>query len=228
MAELIGTIEKSWSLLPSPIAGVLALAIGLILAVLLRFIVYSFLKLIRFDSFNEKIGVAEFLRKGKSRYSPSKLVAAFVYWIIVLVSLLEVAKILDTDLYKAISQGIIKSVPNAVAGIMIAIVGYLLVAFLANFVLTIALNAAIPNAGILAKAIKWLGAIIVVTIALEEAGLGKSIIEFMFQILLAATGLGLALAFGLGCKDIARRFFEKVVSTLHERERAAKSTDLEG
>ena len=50
----------------------------------------------------------------------------------------------------------------------------------------------------------------------------------MLLMLFGALVFGLALAFGLGCKDIARSSMERWLRELRERERMTKGTDLEG
>jgi hypothetical protein len=45
-----------------------------------------------------------------------------------------------------------------------------------------------------------------VAISMEQLGIGAKIIELVISIILASLGLGFALAFGLGCKDMAGKF----------------------
>jgi Mechanosensitive ion channel, conserved TM helix len=228
MNDLIENSKAFWTTIPAPIKAVLFIIVGWLAAVAVRFIVSKLLLLLRFDTLGQKTGFSDFLRKGNVKYSPSRLAGVFVYWIVLLLVFLGVAKILDLDIYLAISGKIVQALPNLVAGVLIAIAGYLIVSFAANFVLTIALNASVPNARLLAKAIKWLGVIVVVTMALEQIGLGRSIVEYIFQIVLAALALGFALAFGLGCKDMAQGALKKIISNLKEKDRVSKGADLEG
>jgi hypothetical protein len=68
----------------------------------------------------------------------------------------------------------------------------------------------------------------VLTVAFEQAGLGRSIVEFIFQVLLGAAAFGTALAFGLGCKDMARDSLQRLIRNLREKERTSRGPDLEG
>jgi hypothetical protein len=228
VSDLIDRIGSIWTTFPAPVSAVIVLVFGWLAAYAIRFIIAKFLQLIRFDKFSAKTGLSEFLRKGNVKYSPSKLAGVIVYWVALLVVFLQVAKILDLDIYNALSGKLVQALPNMAAGLLVAIVGYLVVSFIANFILTIALNASLPSARLLSRAIKWLGVIVVVTMALEQVGLGRSIVEFIFQIILAAIALGAALAFGLGCKDMARETLQKIIRNLREQERGSKGSDLEG
>jgi hypothetical protein len=228
MSVISNRFDEIWATLPAPLAALLILLFGWLAALAIRFIVAKLLLLIRFDSIGAKTGLSEFLRKGNVKYSPSRLAGVIVYWVALLAVFLEVARVLDLDIYLALSSRIVQAVPNIVSGFLIAIVGYLIVSFIANFILTIALNASFPSARFLSRFIKWLGVVIVVTMALEQLGLGRSIIEFIFQISLAAIAFGAALAFGLGCKDMARDMLQKIIRDLREHERSARGPDLEG
>jgi hypothetical protein len=228
MNDFIDRFEAIWVTIPAPLAAIIVLAIGWLAASAIRLIITKLLLLIRFDKLGTKTGLSEFLRKGNVKYSPSKLAGVIVYWIALLAVFLGVASILDLNIYLALTGKLVQALPNIATGLLIAIVGYLIVSFIANFILTIALNASVPSARLLSRTFKWLGVIIVVTMALEQIGLGRSIVEFIFQILLAAFALGGALAFGLGCKDMARDLLKKIIHNLREQERGSKGADLEG
>ena len=108
------------------------------------------------------------------------------------------------------------------------VVGGILVAFLANFATTIARNAAMPHAALLSRSIKGVGYLIIATVALEQAGLGQTALSTMFLLLFGAAAFGLALAFGLGGKELARGAIERFLRNLRERERGSRGGDLEG
>jgi hypothetical protein len=102
------------------------------------------------------------------------------------------------------------------------------VSFIGNFVMTVARNAAYPHARLVARAVKIVGIVLVLGLALEQLDLSRSLIIALFQILFAAAAFGAGLAFGLGCKDLARDAMLRFLRNLRERERAGKGPDLEG
>jgi len=228
MDEIIERLVSIWRSFPPYLQAAIVLLLGWLAAFVVRIVISKFLLLVRFDRLGKRAGLSEFLRKGHVKYSPSQLAGVIVYWIALLSVFLLVARILDIEIYRALSEKLVQAIPNMFAGILVAIVGYLIVSFIANFILTIALNASIKGANLLSKVIKWLGVIIVVTMALEQIGLGRSLVEFIFQISLGAILFGAALAFGLGCKDMAKESLQKIMRNLHEQERGGGKQDLEG
>ncbi len=211
---------------PRPLVAVGVFFLGWFAALLARFALSRFLKLVRFDSVSEKTGFSEFLRKGSVSYTPSSLVGRIAFWIVLLAALFQVSRIMDISVVNAVFDQAMSWVPSFLAALFIAIIGSILVSFFANFAGTLAGNAALPNARLLVRLIKYGGNLIVVVIALDQVGFGRSIVNSMFLLLFAALSFGTALAFGLGCKDIARDAFLKFMRNLREREH--RGTDLEG
>lgn len=228
MKELYAMSTELMAGLPPLLHALVVLAFGWLAALALRFLVSRVLMAIRFDRMGDKTGLSEFLRKGHASYTPSRLVGVIVYWITLLAALLELLRIIDAGIYKAFSDKLVQALPNLVAGILIILVGSLVVSFIANFALTIALNASIPNARLISKTIKYLGVVVVVMAALGQVGLGKSIMDFVFEVLFGAIALGAALAFGLGCKDIAHDSMQRFLRNLREKGRSGQGSDLEG
>jgi hypothetical protein len=216
------------SALPSGIRAVLALGGGCLAAFLLRFLLSWLLDLVRFNTGCDKLGISEFLRKGQVRYRPSRLVGVIAFWTVLLVALLQMSRILDIKVVTSFSDRLSAIVPGLLAGVFIGIIGLVLISFIGNFVMTVARTAGFAHAALLARAVKIAGYILVVGMALEQIDLSRTMISAMFQILFAAVVFALALAFGLGCKDLARDAAFRFLQNLRERRRADDRPDLEG
>jgi len=93
--------------------------------------------------------------------------------------------------------------------------------------MTIMKNAGLSSADVVKRLIRVLGYIIVVIMVLGQLGF-ESIVNIILLLLVGSVALGIAIAIGLGCKDIARRYVENFLQSLRERDRASHSTDLEG
>ena len=72
----------------------------------------------------------------------------------------------------------------------------------------------IDNAKLLAKITQTVLIVFAVIIAIEQLNIATAFIAFAVNIILAAIGLGCALAFGLGCKDIAAKAMSDVLSKI--------------
>ncbi len=226
-----GIIDSVWRWiddLPSAIGATLILIVGWGIAKLLKIIVPKLLAWLKFDVFAGKIGISEFLRKGHVQYAPSKLIGVFLYWIVMIYSLAQAASALDQRVAESISSWLSGAIPMILAAGITAAIGVLIVNFFSNFVLTIMNNAGMGSGALVQKFIRIVGYIIVVVMVVEQLGVGQSIMNTLLLLLIGSVALGIAIAIGLGCKDMARQYVENIIAAIRERERASHGTDLEG
>lgn len=228
MNEVLDFLQKGWAGFPTWFQALLVLLCGVAGAFLGRFLVSAFLKLIRFDRLNDRIGVSEFLRKGGVVYTGSRLVGAGVFWIILITAFLETSRLLDITLITSVFAKFNTMLPGILAAILVTVVGLVIIGFIGNFTVTIARNAGFVHARLLGKAIRYIGFVLVGIVALEQIEVGAGIFGTVLLILFAALSLGLALAFGLGCKDMARDAAQKALRVIRENNRASSKSDLEG
>ncbi len=228
MSDLRIMITSVWSSLPHWILALLVLVLGWCAALVMRLLIAKMFERIKFNQICEKSKFSDFLRKGQVVYSPSKLIEMIVYWIVLLLILLWSANLLNIKMAENLSDRLISVVPEFVSAVLIFVVGIIVVSFVGNFVMTIASNAAFPHARLLSQATKVLGITLVLTLTLEQADIGTHLIASLFQMLIGAVVFGTALAFGLGCKDMARDAMEGFLHKLREKSRAERGSDMEG
>ncbi len=226
--DILDSIASSFNSLP-PIAGAfLTFLLGWLVARFARFFTPKLMTLLRFDRFSEKTGINGFLKKGNVHYTPSKLLGMLVYWFLMILTLSNTVARLDKGAASSIQVWISSALPILIATGIIVVIGIVVVTFLSNFFITIARNGAVHNPVLIGNAIKYIGFIVVATLALDQLGFGQTIVSTIFILLFAAIALGLALAFGLGCKDMARKLMEDFIRNIQEKERIKHGTDLEG
>ncbi len=228
MNAVFDFIEQTWAAMHPGLRALLALGLGWVAAMLARLIVTGLLKLFKAERLSDKLGVTEFFRKGGVQYSVIQFFGAAAFWLVMGVSLVVVSAILDISVVTDLWARTAAVIPGLVASALILVIGILVVSFFANFALTIARNAGSPNAQLISKAIRYAGILVVALIAIDQLGLGGNILSVMLLTAFGALMLGLAIAFGLGCKDLARAAMERFLKDLRERGRAARPTDMEG
>jgi hypothetical protein len=100
-------------------------------------------------------------------------------------------------------------VPPLFAAVLILIVGWLVANFLSQGLLIAAVNRGLPEARLLARAVHWGVLLFAVATALTHVGIGKEMVLVAFGITFGGLVFALALAFGLGGRNVARELLER-------------------
>jgi hypothetical protein len=228
MQSIVAFAASVWDGSPQIARGFAVLVAGWLCAILARTFVRGVLVLFRFDRFADKIGLGEFLIKGKVAYRPSKLVAVLVYWIVVVAALLAASRVLDIAAVNKISDSLVESLPAIFAALLVTFVGLVIIAFLGNVIETIARNAAVSDARAVARVFRYIGYAISILLASDQLVFGKSLLSSLLLIAFAAPALAFAIAFGFGSVDLARDAMQDLLKNLGKRRRGDRDSDLEG
>ena len=193
------------------------LIIGWLVSKLIKTMVIRVLRAIRLDVVSERIELDSILAKGGISYSLSELLGTVCYWLSILVTFVVAINAIGLTIAAELLNKIILYVPNIIAAIFILVLGMFVSTVLKNIVRTAAINAGIAQVSLLSKVIEVIVIVLAVAIALEQLSIGAKIIELTISILLGSLGLAVALAFGLGCKEIAGRSIADLIEKLKKK-----------
>lgn len=215
--ELTTVVTGAWNafatkitaFLPELIGAIIIFVAGWIIARLVKLAVERLLKLIRFDKVTEKAGVKEFLRKGDILKAPSEIISSLVYWFIMILVIIASLDALGLPIVSDLLNSIFLYIPNVVAAIIVLILGFLVGNLLSAVVRTAASNAGLKNANGLGKIALYAIVFFSGAIALIQLGIGEEIVVSAFGIAFGAAALALALAFGLGGRDVAGDYLKR-------------------
>jgi hypothetical protein len=199
-------------------AIILILLVGWIIARIIKNVVVRLLDVLQLDSFVEKVGVDKMLAKGGIKYSISELIGVLSYWIIILIALVIAISAVNLNGQAAsLLNTIVLYIPRVISAIFILVVGIFFASFVNAAVQTAAANIGVEQAGLLARLSQFIIIIFTIDIALKQLMIDIGAIENAVLILLSSLGLAFALAFGLGCKDIAGRLTQEFLDKLRSK-----------
>lgn len=215
--SLARVITRVADLLP----GMLALMVALLFSIILAWILASLLRRsLRSFDFDERL--AHWGMSGLSEWSPSRspslLVVRSVYWAVILIGFLVGVAAFNATLTSQLVIHLFGYLPNVIAAVLLLVVGNILARFLARSVLIGAVNMNIPYAHLLSAGVKWLVLVVTVAMALDHLSIGGGIVHLAFGILFGGIVLALALAVGLGSKDLVSRSLDRVVRKREKEE----------
>ena len=151
----------------------------------------------------EKAGIEDFLRRGNIQGDAVEILGSLVYWVMLLLILLLAVNALGLGDAGAVIAGVGLYIPRVILAVVILILGLSLAGFMADVVQTAAVNAELTQARMLANVTRYTITIVVFIVALNQLEVDTEFLSKAFLILFAALCFALALAFGLGCKDLA-------------------------
>ena len=205
-------LEKIISFVSLGMVALLVILIGWVVSKGVRSLVSRVLKLLRIDKFSEKAGIAKFLKKGDVKYPLSDLIAVIIYWMLMLVVIMVTANVLGLNTVAELMDKIVLYIPNVLAAMIVLVIGALFAVFLRKIVETTAKNAGLTHAKQMGMLTHTIIVIFAVIIALEQLKIGITVLSQFITIIIGSIGLALALAFGLGCKDIAAKSMEEFLT----------------
>ncbi len=176
--------------------------------------VTSLLKALRLDALSRRIDLDSILAKGGINNGLSDLVGIICYWLSLLVTFVVALNAVGLTVAADLLQKIVLFVPNIIAAVFILIVGMFAAVLLRNIVRVSANNAGISQANLFGNIAEVVIMVFAAAMALEQLQIGGRIIDLTISIILGSFGIGFALAFGLGCKDIVGKSVGDFLSKL--------------
>ncbi|MFA6129854.1 MAG: hypothetical protein WC731_02595 [Candidatus Omnitrophota bacterium] len=196
---------------------IVILIIGWLISKLIKAVVSKALKTIKIDALSSRIELDKILGRGGITYSLSDLIGVICYWLGLLVTFMVAINAIGLTVAADLLNQIVLYIPNVIAGIFILIIGMFAATALKNIVMTAANNAGLSQGKLLGQIVETVVVVFAVIIGLEQLNIGMRVTELTIGIILGSLGLGLALAFGLGCKDIAGKFVAELVEKLKKK-----------
>jgi hypothetical protein len=183
--------------------------VGVTAARIVRLILMRLLQSIKFDSWSDRMGLTSVMRKGDLWDRPSLAVGSFAYWFLIIGVLMAGFSALNIQAMDNLISRFITYVPRLLSAVLILVVGYIATGFIGRAVLISAVNRGYLFARLLAEAVRILLTVLFVAMALEELQVAPGIVVVAFSIIFGGIVLALAISFGVGGIDAARKIIEK-------------------
>jgi uncharacterized membrane protein len=198
------------AILPGILALVVALTVFTLIGMALSALLRRGLSMAKFDEhILRKRGGADWAPSS----SPTELVARATFWGCILLGLIIGVSAFDASYATAATLPIslLTYLTHAVGAIFLLIAGNLVARFLERSVLIGAVNAQLQYARFLSLGVKWLVLVLTAAMVLDHLQIGGNVVELAFGTLFGGIVLTLALAVGLGSRDLVSRSLESHV-----------------
>lgn len=210
-------------LIPRLMVMLIIVLIGWVIAYAFKSILRSILRLAKFDRLSEDTGATQFLRRA-ALPSSTEILSRFVFWVAWIGFILVGVSVLGIAGLQPHISNFFGFVPRLFAALFVMFFGLLASSFFSRAALLAAVNAGLPAPRMTASIIRTMIIVFTVSMAFEELGLAERTVLAAFMIIFGALMLGLAIAFGLGGRDLAKQFLER--KFLHERREEEREDEL--
>lgn len=205
------------SFLPGILAFLLALVVFTLLGWGLAALMRRILTAIHFDeriSSRREASAAVNISGWSHSYSPTSLASRASFWVCEFIGVALGLSAFDTSYaHDNVSISLLPYFTHITGAILLLFAGTLLARFLSRSVLISAVNAQLQYARFLALGVKWLLLVLTAAMAVDHLQIGGIVVELAFGILFGGIVLTLALAVGLGSRDLVTRSIEKSIET---------------
>lgn len=200
------TLQKILEAVPALLVALVIVAIGYMVAKIVRSLVEAFLSGVGLDGLPSRLGLT-FLEPKPGQMTLSGLVGAAVSVVIMLITAQQATATLEFTQLSELLRRIVEYLPSLVVGLVILLAALSLGKHVGALVTsTMGTHA---HAKVLSNVARYAITLLGAGMALEQLGVGKEIVMVALGALLGGTALALGLAFGLGGKDRAKEVIER-------------------
>lgn len=215
--NIVATVTGAWNafatkigaFLPDLFAAVIILFLGWVGCNIAKKVAIRLLKLCQFDALADRSGINRALARGGIQQTSTEILGLLIFWFLFLIVIVATLDTLGLPGVTETLNAIFLYIPRIVAAIIMLILGL----YLANFIETVArtscANAGLQQAGSIGRVSYYATVVFIIAGILEILEIATEIVVWAFILIFGSICLALAIAFGLGGREVAARFLER-------------------
>ncbi|MGH2497575.1 MAG: mechanosensitive ion channel family protein [Ktedonobacteraceae bacterium] len=201
---LIKILTDIINFIPLFVNGLIILIVGYLISALVRWILRTVFRQIRFNQLADRAGITNALSGLGVRVPLSEVIAQIVFFFLLLSFATSAVGLMGLAAVADLLQNVLRFIPKAISAAIIIIFGSMLARFLGNTITTVAGNINITYSKALGKIIEYALLAFVIVLAVSTLGIDTAILTTSLTIIIASTGLAIALTFAFGAREAAR------------------------
>jgi hypothetical protein len=202
-------VTKIAVFLPNLFFAVAIIVVGWVLCNVIKRIVVRVLRICHFDTLADRAGIKQALELGGIKQTASDIVGLLVFWFLFLIAIVTTLETLNLSGATDTLHTIYLYIPKIVAALVVLILGLYFANFLETVARTSCANAGLEQAASIGRAV-YVGTVVFFVAGIfENMEKPTEIFIWAFILVFGSLCLALALAFGLGGRDVAARYLER-------------------
>jgi len=198
-------------ILPNLIVAIVVVILGWIIGAALSKVVEQIFRSLKIDKVLSSAGLEELVSKTGFSLNSGKFIGELIKWFVIVVFLVTAFDILGLSQVNIFLQGVVIGyIPNVIASVLILLVAVVIAEALKKVIIASSKAAGVGSANFLGSVTKWAIWIFAALAALFQLGIGATFIQTLFTGVIVAMALAIGLSFGLGGRDAAKDYIEKL------------------
>jgi small-conductance mechanosensitive channel len=198
--------DTFFGFLPNLLGFVVLLVVGFVIAKLVASVVRKVLNRIGLDRHLHTSDANRYVERVVPGASPENGIARVVFWLLFVFFVTSAIGALGIPAVTGFMNEVLAYLPNVIVAIVIFVAAALIAGAVAAGVAR--LMGDTPTGKVVATIVPALVMVIAMFMILNQLKIAEQIVSIAFAATMGALALGLALAFGLGGRDVARRLLE--------------------
>jgi len=203
------------------VLAIVVFVIGYLIAIGIGRIIAEILKSIKFNKIFDKEGWHRALQRANVDVNPSEFIGAIFKWVFVIVFLLISVDILKLAQFGIILTQVLNYLPNVVVASLIFVVAVIISDIIEKVIRVTVERMKVGYGYIASSIVKWAIWIFTIFLILDQLLPSSDLIKTLYMAIVwgivGSVGLGIAIAIGLGGKDVAGDIIRDMKRKIDER-----------
>ena len=200
--------------MPAIILALLLFILGLFIGTFVGKAVKELLNRIGLNKVLQNKEIERASRRAGYEFNLSSLIAFLIKWFLIIVFAVAALQVLGLAQIQDFLSQVVAYLPQLLAAVIILLIGAVLGDFLDNLVQASARTAHVKSANVLGMVAKYAIWVFAAIAALSQMGIAQYFLQTFFTGIIIAAALAFGLAFGLGGREAAARYLERMGSDM--------------
>lgn len=217
-SELLADVAN---VLPGIVLALLLVILGWLIGVGVGSLITRVIGALHVDDALRSANVDHLVERAGFRFSSGGFLGGLVKWFVIAVFFVVALDVLQLGPVTAfLSQIVFYYVPQVIVAVLILLIAALLADFVGQLAVGAARAADIGSPYFVGSVARWAIWIFAILAALDQLNVAPTLVQTLFTGIVVAISLAFGLSFGLGGRDAAARYIDRVSTELsHKRDR---------
>lgn len=198
------------SFVPNIIIAIILFVVGWVVGEAVGHWVAKIVRALKIDKVLEKLDLHVLMQRAGYRLDSGSFLGALVKWFIIVGFLVAALDVLQLNQVNVFLQQVLGYIPRVIIATIILIIAAVFADVMQKIVIASAKAATVSSAELFGGIAKWLIWIFAIVMSLEQLGMMGPFLQIFMTGIVATITIAVGLSFGLGGKDAAAGFINKV------------------